>query len=714
MRVYLLIIFGMLLISSISAGMGYNNPNLPNLKAPVSTGIIINNGTLNVNNSQFWQGYTPQTYNTTFVSVIYDWIVTNYLKFFYNQTEPAMSWAASQGWNSTYNDSYVPYQGANKDVNLGQNDLELNGTIYFSEGGNNNVKSLWGINNSGGDGFFAEYWYDFENLFDDWLVFKKIDGNDAEPDGGIAFAMRNASGVNKTILKLDQAIGANFTDVNIYTQANVSGECFLFTDGTYQCTSYNESTYNSTYNLWAYNQTTAAITDLNTSYNKWWRNQTGDANGSMYNAYGTFWHNWTAEVNATIYAVYGRWFYNQTYTGGTYNASYARWTYTSGAPITSSPEELFMDFTGTTIDGNWTNAVNAAQNENLTLTGGGSWGSARIAGTKAVYRANNIILTFDVKPVTGHMMLGFGDDTTGTSYTDMPHAFYFISGGTFTVYENNGPGGGTCNAPVGTWTSGNLYRVRIKPNAGGGAEYWYSNITSFGNPTETDSVLVCNSSSASTTPLYIRFIIHSGTQVFDNVNLTNGTITTTYGTPGLTTSDNVGIGSTNTSYPLVVNANVSTISIWASGNISAAGYITRTSVYDGVNSALDSIKNKSFYLNKDGTINHSAFGYSYAPIKSSTIIGYTIEEKQIYDCWNELDDVTPIKVCGNRTERTQIPINITSVEEGVSLDKEIALIKQAVYEIKTKIEDLLIENDRIKECIKSSKDYETYQGCALK
>ena len=51
-------------ISVSAADFGYNNPNIPRLEEAVTTSTTINNNTVNVNNSFFWQGYTPSTYLT--------------------------------------------------------------------------------------------------------------------------------------------------------------------------------------------------------------------------------------------------------------------------------------------------------------------------------------------------------------------------------------------------------------------------------------------------------------------------------------------------------------------------------------------------------------------------------------------------------------------------------------------------------------------------
>ena len=75
---------------------------------------------------------------------------------------------------------------------------------------------------------------------------------------------------------------------------------------------------------------------------------------------------------------------------------------------------------------------------------------------------------------------------------------------------------------------------------------------------------------------------------------------------------NVGIGTTTPGYPLEVNDSIgaSYISIYASKNISATGYITRTSVYDkSQGNALDKVKDAD-NLKTAGEIDHSkSYGY---------------------------------------------------------------------------------------------------------
>jgi hypothetical protein len=194
--------------------------------------------------------------------------------------------------------------------------------------------------------------------------------------------------------------------------------------------------------------------------------------------------------------------------------------------------------------------------------------------------------------------------------------------------------------------------------------------------------------------------------------------------------------------------------VYVDGNISAEGFITRTDVYDTTKegSALDKIKDSSNYLLIDKDVNHDAFDYSKINY-SKKVIDYfdivyedlNVWDKNIIHYWNlKGEEITEEEAISLQREADQIsedgksnPQYTTTVEEvykiitvenkvpvyktvdvvGVSLDKEVALIKQAVYELKvligniqvsinnilnrltgaeTKIRELETENDLIK------------------
>jgi len=143
------------------------------------------------------------------------------------------------------------------------------------------------------------------------------------------------------------------------------------------------------------------------------------------------------------------------------------------------------------------------------------------------------------------------------------------------------------------------------------------------------------------------------------------------------TSGNVGISSIDPSYPLEVNASTSDISIWALGNISATGYITRTSVYDkSQGSALDQIKDAD-ELKSNGEINDSKFfGHVTYQVQDTS----RPVEESVSCVINETS--------GEKGTCIEIAYPYNKTEEGVLLDKEIDLLRQAVYELKIENENL--------------------------
>ena len=137
----------------------------------------------------------------------------------------------------------------------------------------------------------------------------------------------------------------------------------------------------------------------------------------------------------------------------------------------------------------------------------------------------------------------------------------------------------------------------------------------------------------------------------------------------------MGIGTTSPSYPLEVVGNVSGISIWSDANVSATGFITRTSVYDkSKGSALDFIKDADV-LKVNGEIDHKRF-YGYAG--EFEVADYSRPETK-EECRTEEGE----EVCSNVT---YYPYK--KMEEGVSLDAEIDVLRQAVFELKERLDEV--------------------------
>jgi len=113
-KIILIMIFGIFFISLISASQfAYNYLDGQN----VNPG---GNYTINVNNSEYFQGYTPTT--------LKNWIQNLFNSIFLLKSE----------WNAT-NLSYVPYVGANQNVNLGANNLTVDTNVLHVDATNDRV-----------------------------------------------------------------------------------------------------------------------------------------------------------------------------------------------------------------------------------------------------------------------------------------------------------------------------------------------------------------------------------------------------------------------------------------------------------------------------------------------------------------------------------------------------------------------------------------------
>ena len=142
-------------------------------------------------------------------------------------------------------------------------------------------------------------------------------------------------------------------------------------------------------------------------------------------------------------------------------------------------------------------------------------------------------------------------------------------------------------------------------------------------------------------------------------------------------NDRIGIGTNLPLFPLDVQKNVSGISIYASGNISATDYITRTNVYDkNKGKALDYIKDTND-LTTLGKIDHKKF-YGYVTYDKMDLSRPVIILKS-YTEYNETSKKN-VTIFYNETSYPY-----TKKESGVSLGKEVSMLRQSVYELKTEL-----------------------------
>lgn len=146
-----------------------------------------------------------------------------------------------------------------------------------------------------------------------------------------------------------------------------------------------------------------------------------------------------------------------------------------------------------------------------------------------------------------------------------------------------------------------------------------------------------------------------------------------------------------------------------SNNVSATGYITRTSIFDkSKGTALSYIKDASEYLDVKGDINHKSF-YGYV-------------EQKVTDFSRPVIDYLPKEVCStdeNEKEKCVIEYEIkttypyTKIEDGVDLGKEIDVLRQAVYELKQQNEFLQEQINNLTEKDTKIEEANTRQDSAL-
>ena len=145
-----------------------------------------------------------------------------------------------------------------------------------------------------------------------------------------------------------------------------------------------------------------------------------------------------------------------------------------------------------------------------------------------------------------------------------------------------------------------------------------------------------------------------------------------------------GINTSTPSFPLEVHGNGSdTVTIWASGNVSATGFITRTSVYNPARGSVwNWIRDKSYYF-VNGIVDHSKFygAVTYKKKDTSRPVQVPVTEEECEISMTDPETGEGVEVCFNKTVMiTEYPFQIE--ESGVELGEEINVLRQAMFELK--------------------------------
>lgn len=125
-------------------------------------------------------------------------------------------------------------------------------------------------------------------------------------------------------------------------------------------------------------------------------------------------------------------------------------------------------FSGLVLDSNRWVTVNTAQDDKLTVTGQGNWGSAYFYSTGLqVGRGTALEARVDTSTGSSYAMIGFRNQDNGSgSYDRWVYALYFADGN-IQVYEY-----GNYRGSFGSYAKGTSYDVRIETKPGAGATYY--------------------------------------------------------------------------------------------------------------------------------------------------------------------------------------------------------------------------------------------------
>jgi hypothetical protein len=143
-----------------------------------------------------------------------------------------------------------------------------------------------------------------------------------------------------------------------------------------------------------------------------------------------------------------------------------------------------------------------------------------------------------------------------------------------------------------------------------------------------------------------------------------------------------------------------------SNNVSATGFITRTSTFDkSKGSALDLIKDASELRDGKGDIDHTKF-YGYTQFEVTDFS--KPESKEV------CEDIEDAEGKISRQCRNDVTYPHKKNESGVNIVDEIELLRQALVEQKIINTNLQAQNTLIKDCTATSLDFKTYKECLAK
>lgn len=185
--------------------------------------------------------------------------------------------------------------------------------------------------------------------------------------------------------------------------------------------------------------------------------------------------------------------------------------FSRGSLTAINNRKAYYGLDGTTIDTNdWAaSAAGVTQNNKFLFASGNSLWTQGVASQATFPRGQSLVMEADVKnTVDGYMMVGWKDnDTSSFSFTAAHHYIYFITGGSFQIYEN----GASANSPAATWTVGTQYRIRIVLKTGGGAAYYISS-----DAGRNWTTLWAGNTTITSTPVRLGVAYFSGSFEIDN------------------------------------------------------------------------------------------------------------------------------------------------------------------------------------------------------